>query len=1090
MKLHYFLLKKSFLNFLMISLFTCMPLFTMEIEQEAEQAITTTAFTIHQPLETLTTDLNYEIEDSASLSTQSNNNIAAIDPTHNYEFYVTERQGPNQYELGLVQEAGNTAKLTTLDIANICKQFDGLLSQSDTHHASSSNFLTEPTAREEDAMIQSISTFNKPHQNSSMLPGHIVITQNESHMTSEDWKREINAQIPPDQQGYFTQTREPEVNKELDQVFKNLDKFKYENFVKYAETVPGYEQRMLVFGISYHEKTGHSLAKDNPVVDKVWKEHVTKTFDRLSSLNNHELEQQTKYFKITSTDVQTIYQKTKIDSARYLKDRVVSLERSAKRAVTLHENTKQLSVNFAQNRQVAQTQSSQERVQAPMLASSGNKYTTDAIEKNVRDLRALRTSYSTTPHAQELRRELFTLLNESAQDASKQRNSELAQNIIKLLDLADRHLQGGNEKIAQDIIDHCLNQLTFSRNLYAQFRHTPEIRNQIIIQEYRQHHHVISHELTTQRNALITQEQALWSNILNHHTKTPNAQEHLYTISQLHETVNKHYAHLTANNRQALIGDALVGQLLTNNSFNFSQAYDVFRAAQIGERAVINTQTSQAIGQKVGEHISTPAQPLQIDQKENFLLTSENPLATTKEQELLQQDFLLTLNDVSLAREINKLTQELINQTNPVEQFVDGIRTGINDRIQQWIDHPLLTTIEAGKSCLKTALLCSLVTNPLSPVGQAAAGYFAAEAYQAIKEYLSTHSSNEIAFKTGQIVGHATVDAVTFRGLQELCTQGIPVENLPIRLQLEKSVTNNSSLNPTAPQTNNTPDFVMGYTPQGQRVVIIAAAPNATIANNQLPAPANPASSSVISRAPPTIPGATLTPSANSTTVIPTVQTTSSNKLNELKALVLNELRDLFGNNRTEHLVMVTPEGITIPVNDPGHADQQAIQDTILARSNNQATNSSGSGLSNTINENGREIILPKVETYEQARNKALEIIGEVDHNTIEPRLGKMHPPCKNKIVGSQWHGEKVIIRLDYDPVKGAHINATDYRNGKGRNGVSVAIPFEGGITEVENLLKHLNTKSNLEWARSRYDQMGNDDDKEIVEEALKNLSN
>lgn len=105
--------------------------------------------------------------------------------------------------------------------------------------------------------------------------------------------------------------------------------------------------------------------------------------------------------------------------------------------------------------------------------------------------------------------------------------------------------------------------------------------------------------------------------------------------------------------------------------------------------------------------------------------------------------------------------------------------------------------------------------------------------------------------------------------------------------------------------------------------------------------------------------------------------------------------------------------------------------------------------------ENKREIILPKVKTYEQARNQALEIIGEVDVHTGEKIIGRIGIG-KGKVVGRRWHNGKVTMRLDYDPNKGPHINVTDYRVAKGVDGKSIAIPFEGTIEIVQALLKPL----------------------------------
>ena len=102
-----------------------------------------------------------------------------------------------------------------------------------------------------------------------------------------------------------------------------------------------------------------------------------------------------------------------------------------------------------------------------------------------------------------------------------------------------------------------------------------------------------------------------------------------------------------------------------------------------------------------------------------------------------------------------------------------------------------------------------------------------------------------------------------------------------------------------------------------------------------------------------------------------------------------------------------------------------------------------------------RELIINKLETFEQARNKALEIIGEVDYNSGEPVTGKFGV-CRGQNVGRRWHSGEVTIRLDYDPTKGPHINVADFRAGKGVKGTVVAIPFEGNEETVKALLKHL----------------------------------
>lgn len=111
-----------------------------------------------------------------------------------------------------------------------------------------------------------------------------------------------------------------------------------------------------------------------------------------------------------------------------------------------------------------------------------------------------------------------------------------------------------------------------------------------------------------------------------------------------------------------------------------------------------------------------------------------------------------------------------------------------------------------------------------------------------------------------------------------------------------------------------------------------------------------------------------------------------------------------------------------------------------------------------------REQVLPQVETYEQARNKALEIIGDVDQSTATPHIGRLGVG-KGKITGLDWHDGKVTLRLDWDLTKGPHINITDYRMGSGTSGKSIAIPFQGDLDLVKSLLRHLNTTDSIDAA-------------------------
>lgn len=128
------------------------------------------------------------------------------------------------------------------------------------------------------------------------------------------------------------------------------------------------------------------------------------------------------------------------------------------------------------------------------------------------------------------------------------------------------------------------------------------------------------------------------------------------------------------------------------------------------------------------------------------------------------------------------------------------------------------------------------------------------------------------------------------------------------------------------------------------------------------------------------------------------------------------------------------------------------------------------------VRNGGQEVILSKVQTYEQARNEALKIIGKIDPNSGIPHVGRFGV-CENKIVGRRWLDNKVTMRLDYDPIKGPHINVTDYRLGRGPLGKEVCIPFEGNEQTINALLKHMNNETSLEQARIIFQQSGNEKD-------------
>ena len=105
-----------------------------------------------------------------------------------------------------------------------------------------------------------------------------------------------------------------------------------------------------------------------------------------------------------------------------------------------------------------------------------------------------------------------------------------------------------------------------------------------------------------------------------------------------------------------------------------------------------------------------------------------------------------------------------------------------------------------------------------------------------------------------------------------------------------------------------------------------------------------------------------------------------------------------------------------------------------------------------------REIILPKEETYEQARNKAFEYIGDDLSKDSEPFIGGLESSKSyNKVIGRISKDGKLRWRLDFDPEKGPHIHVEDFRKGKGSMSKKIVIPFNGDEQTFISLLEHLN---------------------------------
>lgn len=93
--------------------------------------------------------------------------------------------------------------------------------------------------------------------------------------------------------------------------------------------------------------------------------------------------------------------------------------------------------------------------------------------------------------------------------------------------------------------------------------------------------------------------------------------------------------------------------------------------------------------------------------------------------------------------------------------------------------------------------------------------------------------------------------------------------------------------------------------------------------------------------------------------------------------------------------------------------------------------------------------------SFENARNQALELLGDVDPATRVPYVGRMEraDSTYGKVIGfeTRVNGEMKRFRLDWDPDKGPHINVTV---GKGTSGKKWAIKWPGTKAEFEAILR------------------------------------
>ena len=103
-----------------------------------------------------------------------------------------------------------------------------------------------------------------------------------------------------------------------------------------------------------------------------------------------------------------------------------------------------------------------------------------------------------------------------------------------------------------------------------------------------------------------------------------------------------------------------------------------------------------------------------------------------------------------------------------------------------------------------------------------------------------------------------------------------------------------------------------------------------------------------------------------------------------------------------------------------------------------------------------KEFQLPPVKDYNQARNQAQDILGDLGADS-KPYISRLESSSTyGEVVGRVSADNKRRWRLDYDPEKGLHINVEDFSKGKSPNKViKRVIPIENG--NVDSLIRHLN---------------------------------
>lgn len=114
---------------------------------------------------------------------------------------------------------------------------------------------------------------------------------------------------------------------------------------------------------------------------------------------------------------------------------------------------------------------------------------------------------------------------------------------------------------------------------------------------------------------------------------------------------------------------------------------------------------------------------------------------------------------------------------------------------------------------------------------------------------------------------------------------------------------------------------------------------------------------------------------------------------------------------------------------------------------------------------NSTEVTLGTAKDIRTGVNKALEVLGPQDNTGSLPHIGKMGA-TKDLIAGRSWStkGIRSIMRLDWAPKQGLHINIEGYNHAK-QQAINGIIKVPGTAQTLSNYLKHLNTPASMTTA-------------------------